>query len=293
MNLFSVIITTANRPPLVLKEAIDSVISQTYKNIEVIVVNDCPTSIYNIQIESLIHSYSNEIIYIKNSKSMGANYSRNLGADLSKGEVISFLDDDDYWDNNRVEYVMKEINAGYNIVYSDMYMFDEKTKKEMIFSCPNSDKQYETILAYNFLGGFSNVSFTKEIFLKVGKLDSTIVAYQDQDLFIRMVPYGKIKYIKLPLSYYRISNNSISLNSKKKLDGMNQIFNKYDNFYKKYPNSKKNKLKNDYVYALRNNWKYESCEIRKQLQQYVSFLEICKLTLLGKSKFIVRCLIKK
>ena len=91
-GLVSVIITTCKREPKMLKRAIDSVINQTYKKIEIIVVDDSPSD-YELreQVEELVLSYGT-IKYIKNSKNIGAALSRNVGIEASEGEFIAFLD---------------------------------------------------------------------------------------------------------------------------------------------------------------------------------------------------------
>lgn len=92
MKLVSAIITTHNRLSL-LKRAVESALSQTYKNIEVIVVDDASTD--------GTPEYCNELplryIYIPKEESRGGNHARNLGILAAKGEYVAFLDDDDYW----------------------------------------------------------------------------------------------------------------------------------------------------------------------------------------------------
>ena len=94
MNKVSVIITTCKRDPQMVKEAIDSVIKQTYHNFEIIVVNDAPNFDKRRELENLLSSYGSNITsYIINDTQKGANYSRNLGVHNSTGDIISFLDD--------------------------------------------------------------------------------------------------------------------------------------------------------------------------------------------------------
>ncbi len=285
--LVSIIIPTCKREPAVLKEAIDSVINQTYKNIEIIIVNDAPDYKKRDQIISLVNTYEESVNYIENEDSKGANYSRNKGAALSHGEVLSFLDDDDFWHQERIEKVIKAINSGYDIVYSDMFIFTNKNKKYSKSMNPLDSEKYSRILSNNYLRGFSNVSFTKKIFEESGRLDETVVAYQDLDLFIRMVPLGRICYIPEPLTYYRISETSISSNREKKFIGLMHILNEYQDIYEKYPDSKRIKLENDYINALRNGWYDTANKIRKILLPIIGYSKLFRIHIKGISKYFV------
>ena len=98
-QLVSAIITTHNRLDL-LPRAIDSVLSQSYKNIECVVVDDASTD--ETQNYCLNRS---DIVYVRIEKedSKGGNFARNQGILAAKGEILAFLDDDDYWVEDKVE----------------------------------------------------------------------------------------------------------------------------------------------------------------------------------------------
>ncbi len=109
-DLVSVIITTFKRSEL-LSRAINSVLAQTYENIEIIVVDDNePNTEYRSNTEKLMSSlYSNEvkIHYLKMSKNSGACAARNFGVSKAKGRFINFLDDDDQFYPTKIE---KQVN---------------------------------------------------------------------------------------------------------------------------------------------------------------------------------------
>lgn len=92
----SVIIPTYGRPDN-LKRAIDSVIEQTYKNIEIIVIDDNGiNSKKGHETSTLVRHYPH-IIYIKLEKNSGGGMARNKGIERASGDYITFLDDDDYY----------------------------------------------------------------------------------------------------------------------------------------------------------------------------------------------------
>ena len=116
--LISIVLPTFNRAH-VLDRAIDSVIKQTYTQWELVIIDNYS----NDQTDDLIKSYQNpkiRIIKINNSGIIAK--SRNLGIKKSRGEVIAFLDSDDWWAEKKLEYSLKylfEYNA--DIVYHDLY----------------------------------------------------------------------------------------------------------------------------------------------------------------------------
>ncbi len=101
-----------------LKRAVDSVLAQTYKNFEVIVVSDGSTD----DTDEAISSYNDpRIIYLKHDRAMGASAARNTGMKASHGEYIAFLDDDDEWVHHKLEVQMPVIEnspANVGLVYA-------------------------------------------------------------------------------------------------------------------------------------------------------------------------------
>ncbi len=99
--LVTIYIPTYNRVEL-LKRAIDSVLTQTYKNIEIIIVDDCSPDT-TIQFLEKLTKKDSRVRYFQNEKNSGACVSRNKAILEAKGEFITGLDDDDYFLPNRVE----------------------------------------------------------------------------------------------------------------------------------------------------------------------------------------------
>src|SRR3989344_9216027 len=104
MPKISVIIPTHNRPEL-LKKAVGSVLSQTYKDLEVIVVDDCMEK----RADSVIKEFNDSRIkHIQHQEEKGGSAARNTGIRASSGEFIAFLDDDDEGVPGKIEIQMKE-----------------------------------------------------------------------------------------------------------------------------------------------------------------------------------------
>ena len=98
-KIVSVVITTKNRKDLLLR-AINSVRNQTYKEIEIIVVDDASTDGTREICENMDDLV---YVYIPLNESKGGNYARNLGIKTANGEYIAFLDDDDYWEVSKIQ----------------------------------------------------------------------------------------------------------------------------------------------------------------------------------------------
>lgn len=265
-ELISVVITTHERQAAILKEAIDSVLSQDYSNIELIVVNDAPNYNKRKEIDELVGGYQPKVKYVINTKGGGANASRNLGASIATGEYLSFLDDDDYWRTDRLRIVANELNKGFDIAYHDIIMFDEKSQRRINRHQIPHEETLESILKSNDWGGFSSVTIRRLAFNSVGGLDEGVKSQQDTDLWIRLAQKYQAIYINEPLTYYRVSDDAISVNEQKKIDGLYYLFDKYHDLYEKYPDSKKIKLRDELILFLKNGWKFGSNKLFSDLK---------------------------
>ena len=135
-NLISVIIPAFNAEKYVA-EAIRSVLSQTYKNVELICVNDKSTD----NSLSILESFGDKIILIDNEDNRGTAESRNKGIRLARGEFLAFIDNDDVWEGNKLEVQMNQFNNDprLDILFSYMQCFispdlSEEVKK--LRHCP-------------------------------------------------------------------------------------------------------------------------------------------------------------
>lgn len=116
-NLVSIIIPVFNAEKYVA-EAIHSVLSQTYKNTELICINDKSTD----NSLSVLESFGKEIILVNNEDNYGTAESRNQGIRMARGEFIAFLDNDDVWENNKLEVQMNQFRSNPHLDISFSYM---------------------------------------------------------------------------------------------------------------------------------------------------------------------------
>lgn len=134
--LISIIIPVYNVEKY-LEECIESCINQTYKNIEIILINDGSTD-KSLEICQKYANIDNRII-VKSIPNSGVTHARNVGIGLSKGDYITFIDSDDFVDRNFCEVLLKPfLNKKIDIVrLKDAYIqniYGEYKKKELVFS---------------------------------------------------------------------------------------------------------------------------------------------------------------
>jgi glycosyltransferase involved in cell wall biosynthesis len=210
-RLVTVVITTHNRVSL-LQRAINSVLAQSYKNIQIIIVDD--GSIDNT--EELVHGYMKRyenIKYIKHEKALGGNAARNSGIRAADGEFIAGLDDDDEFTPNRIEVLMNSYSDEYSLITSRAIKVT-KTNKQKTKYVP--EVNLDTMLNFNAIG--NQVLVKKEYIIGAGFFDENLIRCQDYDMWLRIIEkYGKAKSINkvTQIIHYEhdvASNNTIRNN---------------------------------------------------------------------------------
>ena len=195
----SVVLPTFNRANT-LGKAIQSVLSQTYENLELIVVDDGSTD----NTKEVVRSFSDRRMrYINLGENKGEAIGRNTGIDVARGEYIACQDDDIEWLPEKLEKQIKVFekalpNVG--VVYSGAYVMDD----EMRIYLPHPHlTQKEGYLHKQFLKGMfivhASVVIRKECFKAVGMYDDKTPSKQDWDMWIRLSKYYDFKFIDEPL----------------------------------------------------------------------------------------------
>lgn len=213
IGLISVIMAAYNADQTIA-QAIHSVLTQTYKNLELIIVDDCSTDT-TIQV---ISSFNDKRIrLICNEKNSGVSYTRQRAAKNANGRWIAVLDSDDAWTNTKLELqanVQKETNASLLFTGSAfMDVYGEKIDWELHVP-PKID--YHKLLRQNLISN-SSVLVKKALYLKYSNSDkNSDLAHEDFVCWLRMLKDGYIAYgIDQPLLIYRLSGNSKSGNKLK------------------------------------------------------------------------------
>ncbi len=192
--LVSVIIPTYNKKTYVVK-AIDSVLNQTYKNIEIIVIDDGSTDGTDKMISGLSKKNS-KFIFLRNETNLGFVKTLNKAISRAKGKYIARLDDDDIWiDSQKLEKQINflESHPDYVLIGSGIIVIKEKDDSEITrFLFPEEDEDIRRTLLIENLFAHSAVVFLKSAFEKVGGYDEEFGFFADKDLWLKLGKVGKM-----------------------------------------------------------------------------------------------------
>lgn len=220
-KLVSVYIPTRNRLEQ-LQQALQSVLGQTWKYIEIIVVDDASEDHTPEILKKIAETHPIKIIRNKSPK--GAAISRNLALEHASGDFVAGLDDDDLWMPTRIEYMMNAFDEGYSGVCShDRMDYESRSiiwKKKPVIS-------FDDLLYYNRVG--NQVLTKREYILGAGGYDETLPSAQDYDLWIRLTEaFGPVKNVPHVLQVVNARQNRTSITtSEKSIDGYIACFEKH------------------------------------------------------------------
>ena len=205
--LVSVIIPTYNRNNIISR-AIDSVIKQTYDNIEIIVVDDGSTD----NTKQILRQFRGKVKYIYKING-GVSSARNKGIEEAKGELIAFLDSDDYWMPDKIEKQIKYliINKERSGVLTNYEFVDNGSLLKVVnieFIVNNGDVQLVRLI--NNLQTMCTILMKKEVFSKVGYFDEKVKTAEDIDMLLRIVSMYNIGSINESLVKVYVDNQSLA-----------------------------------------------------------------------------------
>lgn len=234
-KLVSVVIITYKRPIDILLRALQSVLNQTYQDIEIVVVNDNPEDVKKANEIKQIVCREN-VTYLSYEKNMGACFARNFGANHTTGEFIAFLDDDDEWLPNKIMFQLNGFDdETIGMVYSPYYDNGYKKAERILGQSNKEGNIMEDLLVSNICGGCSSVMLKRIAFYDAGCFDEEMLSLQDYDLWMRVVQKYNVRYVGEPLTKKYLSVDSISINFFKKKQGWERFYEKFKEMYKEKP----------------------------------------------------------
>ncbi len=194
-NFVSVVIPTYNSKKFITKTFL-SIINQTYKEFEIIFVDDCSNDGTYGLLQKLKNKYKNKVKLIKTKTNSGTVAApRNLGIKYCKGSIICFVDSDDIWEKNKLEYQLKEYNNKTILCTAARYFNHRNEKSGLIINFFRKILQSFIINKVNKKGFHwfylynpivvSSVMINKEI-IKKNLFDAHVNAREDLDLWIRL-----------------------------------------------------------------------------------------------------------
>lgn len=239
MPKVSVIIPTYNRPSR-LKRAVQSVLSQTFGDYEILVVDDG----LKVRADNIVKEFDNiKIKYIQHSKNQGAPAARNTGMKASQGVYVAFLDDDDEWDPDKLAKqvdAMDKYQEDVRVVFCGVEMFD-KEGKYLFKKLPGESgivKPFERLLHKAYIWT-SSILMSRKCIDEGFYFDETLPKNQEWDLTLRLAKKHSFYAIDEPLVRLNILGDDEHLgglkNLSKIIQGDEMLLQKHRDDYRGYP----------------------------------------------------------
>ncbi|MFZ1706733.1 MAG: glycosyltransferase family A protein [Candidatus Nanogingivalis sp.] len=230
--LVSIVITNYNYGQY-LKKSIDSALNQSYKNIEIIIIDDCSSDNSLVVLEQ--YSKLKKINIIKHKKNKGIVYSRNEALKVSNGEYLSMLDADDFMESNYIENMLNiALSSKSDVIYPNWHMIDLHTEKEYYTDFPEFSPKDLQLQKLNV----SPVSLLKLYSVRQFKFTNEKVA-EDWDFFLdlslRDISFKLAKNIFANYVVGKESRGNSLVGGEKALLDMKEFINILSKYKKKYP----------------------------------------------------------
>jgi glycosyltransferase involved in cell wall biosynthesis len=207
----SVIIATYNASAYI-SEALDSVLAQTFRDYEIIVVNDGSPD--TLELERALEPYHGRIVYIK-QENRGVSGARNTGIRAARATLIAHLDPDDLWEP---EYLAVQVAAMRNdpaidVLYPNALIFGDMPEagREFMEICPSHGEVTFESLVTQQCNVMTSITARREMVMRAGMFDESLRCSEDFDLWLRIVKEGgRIDYHRQILVRYRRWRGSLS-----------------------------------------------------------------------------------
>ena len=229
MSLVTVIIPYFKKKEFIL-DTLNTVIKQTYKNLEIILIYD-DTDLSDLNYLKKIAKSDNRIKIFKNSNNLGAGLSRNEGIKKSLGEYIAFLDADDLWHKEKISKQIYFMKQNYSTISHTSYsIINDKTKQiASIRHAKNFNHVNELLKSCDI--GLSTVMLKKNILLDNNIKFPNLKTKEDFVFWLKLLIHkNKIFALKENLMTWRKSKNSLSSNILQKIIDGYKVYNIYMEF---------------------------------------------------------------
>lgn len=198
-----------------LKTTIQSVLDQTYSNIEIVVVDNASSD----DSRSVLESYGDKIscYFLENHGQANA---RNFGIQKSQGKYIALLDADDYWHPEKISRQMILLNDKSQFNFTGIAQFDNDSgetlrviKPRFKGQCSRYFVDYPEIAIIP--GGESSAIFSRDLFVKVNGFNVELETASGRDFYRKISKFTEIDFIEEPLAFQRMHSGSMSRNLEK------------------------------------------------------------------------------
>ena len=213
MSLVSIIMNCRNSAKY-LREALNSVYRQTFKDFEIIFWDNQSTD----DSGKIAQSYGEPLKYYRGEKFLPLGAARNKAIEKASGKYIAFLDCDDIWLPEKLEkqVALLETNKALGLVYSDCYIIDSAgnaAEKTYFFNKkPLRGMVFKELIQANPIPLLAAI-ITKEAFNKAGAFNPRYEISEEYDLWLRIAEFYPIDFIEQSLAKYRVHSGSITINN--------------------------------------------------------------------------------
>ena len=246
----SVIIPTYKRSEYITR-AINSVLSQTYQDYELIVVDDNnPDTDERKELEKIMSIYkeNQNVIYIQHEKNKNGAAARNTGIRIAKGEYITFLDDDDFYLKDRLQVMVNALND--NPEYGAAYTAGMVLNEKIFYAEKFGNLQKKILEQHSFFRTGSNLFFRAEVLKQLNGFDESFKRHQDLEIMVRFFEKFKILNINKILVVKDDSSRINMLDIKKTIRTKEQYIKTFEEYINKYED-KNDIIKTNYIDLLR------------------------------------------
>lgn len=225
----SVIIPAYKVAPFI-GDTVRSVLAQTFRDYELIIINDGSPD--TVELEAELAPYLDRIVYLK-QENRGAGAARNTGLRAARGEFVAFLDGDDQWLPTFLEQQVKFIQSGsgYDLVYADAELFgDPKRARGTVMQRDISKPPvtFERLIGEQAIVNTSTVLALREPIMEVGLFDENLPQSQDFDLWVRLAkrPNARMNFQRKVLARHRVWSGSLAFDAIKSVTGELRVLDK-------------------------------------------------------------------
>ncbi|UOE38017.1 glycosyltransferase family 2 protein [Chryseobacterium oryzae] len=214
LKKFSILIAHYNNFEY-FKDCYQSIITQTYQNFEVVLVDDCSSDHSYEKIKELTKSDSRFRLF-QNDENKGVGFTKRKCVELSQGDICGFVDPDDAIKNTALEISVKNHTENNVVTYSQFYLCDSNLQPLQLFQHSRAVKNRKKNFFNIFLEANHFFTFKRLAYEKTLGIDSSLTSAVDQDLYLKLYETGNFTFIKEPLYYYRLHEKGVSQESSKK-----------------------------------------------------------------------------
>ena len=200
-------------------KALESIARQSYKQIELIVVDDGSTDDTRQVCGAFLAQHPDLKAHYYSKENGGQSSARNYGVRMCNGEYVGFLDQDDEWVEDKLEKVVPWLGniQGIDMLYTDADIIDgddrimyRRIHQDCAFGWPHPKRTIEDILFKDIIVMPGLMTIRKEIFERVGGFDEHLSGYEDDDLFLRLYEHGRVFYLPETTLRWRIYGDNYS-----------------------------------------------------------------------------------